>query len=481
MNALPARDERPPSVFAEGFRALEDQPLRRAVVVYLMALIVILPALFGGYRDWAINGLAIVTGLMLLAVALGAVVGRADLSRLSLAVVPAALYALALIWAALQASHLPFLRPLWNPLWAEAAIALGRPLKPSISLDSYETLSGIVSLGSYGGIFLLALYAINELRVARMLVRLFIYATTVNAFYGLVVYFTGANVVLWFEKVIHFNVVTGTFVNRNAFAMYCGLALISAIGLFLNEVSRRRKSATKESAIVLADRIWRMTWPLVVSAGILSTALLLTASRAGTTTTMIGVATLCAVLYLTPSLRPFRPRVLLIAGLIVAALLTALSGDNTTQRFVAGLDVEDQRFAVFADILRGLPDFALTGTGLGSFEDAFRIYREETLYTSFGAAHNDMLEAAMELGIPAASAMLLAVGLFVLQCWQELRIRRRGAIFSCIAVAVSVQVALHSQLDLSMQVPAVVAAYLILIACGLTRADRPSGQPRPAR
>jgi hypothetical protein len=481
MRSMPTRDERPPSVFAEGFRALKDQPLRRAVVVYLMLLIALLPLPFGGWRDWGIDSLAIMTAAMLLAVAWGGVTGRAELSRLSIAVVPAALYALALIWAALQASHLPFLRPLWNPLWGEAATALGRPLTASISVDRYKSLSGLVSLGSYGGIFLLALYAVNELRVARMLVRLFIYAATLYAFYGLVVYFTGANVVLWFEKErTHANVVTATFDNRNNFATYCGLALISAIGLFLNEVSRRRQSATKQAAIVLIDRVWRMTWPIVISAGILGTALMLTASRAGATTTLIGVAVLCAVIYLTLRLRPFRPRGLLIAGLIAVALLVALSGDKTTQRLITGLDVEDQRFTVYADTLRGLRDFAMTGTGLGSFEDVFRIYRVDTLYTSFNFAHNDPLEAALELGIPAASAMLLAVGLLVLQCWHELRVRRRGAIFPCIAVAVSVQVALHSLLDFSMQVPAVVIAYLVLLACGLTRADRDAGAAPPA-
>lgn len=481
MSSMPTRDERTPSVFAEGFRALAQQPLRRVIVVYLMAMIVLLPLPFGGRRDWAILSLGLVTAVMLLTVAWGAVVGRADLRRLSLAVVPAALYGLAMIWAALQASHLPFLRPLWNPLWGEAAAALGHPLKASISLDSFKTMSGLVPVGTYGGIFLLALYAVNELRVARMLVRFFIYMAAFYAFYGLIIYFTGANTVLWFAKEIHLNTVTGPFENRNSFATYCGLALISAIGLFLNEVSRHRQSATKEAAIILVDRIWRMSWPIVISAGILGTALMLTGSRAGLSTTLIGSLVLCAIIYLTPNLRPFRPRVLLIAGLIIAALWFALSGDKTAGRLLTGLDVEDQRFDVFRDILRGLPDYALTGTGLGSFEDAFRLFRQDTLYTSFNFAHNDPLESALELGIPAASALLLAVALLVLQCWHELRVRHRGAIFSCIAVAVTVQVTLHSLLDFSMQVPAVVVAYVILLACGLARADRPVRQSGSAK
>jgi O-antigen ligase len=233
---------------------------------------------------------------------------------------------------------------------------------------------------------------------------------------------------------------------------------------------------TKQSAIVVVDRIWRMTWPLIVAMAILATAIMLTASRAGAVTTLIGLGALCSVIFLTPRLRPFSPRGLLIAGVVLVVLLVILSGDRTASRIFIGLDVEDERFKMLAGVLQAIRDFAFTGTGLGSFEDAFRFYRAGDLQNHFAQAHNDIFENVMELGMPAAAGLLIAIGLLVMTCWRELRARRRGAIFPCIAVAVSLQVGLHSLLDFSLQVPAVVIAYGLLLACGLTRTDRPVGE-----
>jgi O-antigen ligase len=360
-----------------------------------------------------------------------------------------------------------------------AGAALGQPLSPSVTLDRFETMRGLVSLASYAGVFLLAIYAVADLRVARMLVRLFIYAAAGYAVYGLVVYFTGSAVVLWFEKEQYRNVVTGTFDNRNNFAAYCGMALIAAVGLFLNEVSRRRQMPTKQAAIVIADRIWRMTWPLVVSAGILGTALLLTTSRGGAISTLVGLVGLCGVIFLTPRIRPLRLRGLLAVGLLIVGSLVVLSGDQTTQRIFTSLEGEEERFPVFIATVQAIRDFTVSGTGLGSFEDAFRLYRSADINGRFSLAHNDYLEAAMELGLPAAGAMLLAVLWLLGMAWRELRARRRGAIVPCIAVAVSLQLGFHSLLDFSMQVPAVVITYVTLLACALARADRDISADRP--
>lgn len=475
MTPMDSREPARPSIFAEAAKALAGQPLRRAAVGYLMTLPLLLPIPFGGWRDWAIDVLALTSAVMLLVVAVGGFAGRekVGLERLSLVAVPAALYALMLIWAALQATHLPFLQSLWNPVWGEASAALGRPLAGSIALDSYEVWLGLVSLGAYAAVFLIAVYAIADQRVARMLLHLFIYAAALNGLYGLIVYFTGTATVLWFDKPdVYRDVVSGTFINRNNFAAYMGMALIAAIGLFLNEVSRRRRTRTQQAGIVVADRIWRAAWPLVVSGAVLAAALLLTQSRAGAGTTLAGIMGLCLILFATPAVRPFKLRGLLLAALALGLLFVLLSGGGTTGRIVAGLDMEDERFEVYRDMMGGIRDFLWGGTGLGSFEDAFRFYRSAAIEGRFAQAHNDVLEAVLELGIVGASAMFLALAWLVGLCLRELRRRRRGAIFPCIAVAVSLQLGLHSLLDFSMQVPAIVVVYVMLLACGLARADR---------
>ncbi len=475
----PQREEARPSVFADGMRALRDDPLRRLVAFYLLTLIVLLPLPFGGWRDWTVTLVALCTAACLLAVAVAVLAGRARLGRLSIVAVPAALYALALIWAALQTSDLPFLQSLWHPIWGNASEALGVPVRGSISLDRFETWRKIISLGNYAGILMLGLYAITDLRVARMMVRALVYAGAAYALYGLVVEFTGAGVTLWYEKSERFrDVLSSTFRNRNNFAAYSGMALIVATGLFLNEMSDSRNKRTREAAIVTADRIWRNAWPMIVCAIIIATALLLTQSRAGLVATVFGIAVLSGIVFLTPRVRPLRPRTMLLIGVVMFGLLLALSGGRTTERIVVGLDADDERFLVIPAVIQGIHDFLWTGTGLGSFEDIHRLYRNSGVDTIFMQAHNDALELVLDLGLPAAAAILLALAWIVCLCLRELRARRRGAIMPCIAVAVTVQLGLHSMVDFSMQVPAVMVSYMILLVCGLTRSGSDDGESR---
>jgi len=474
MTPLPSRDEARPSVFADGMRALRDDPLRRAVVVYLLGLIALMPLPFGGWRDWTVTLVALLTAGYLLVVAVAVLAGRARLDRLTIAAVPAVFYALALIWAALQTSDLPFLRPLWHPIWGEVETALGVPVRGSISVDRFETWRRVISLGNYAGILMLGLYAIADVRVARMMVRVLVYAATAYTLYGLAVEFTGAGVTLWYEKAERFrDVLTSTFKNRNNFAAYSGMALIAATALFLNDASNRRQTATRQATIVLIDRIWGLSWPLIMCAAIIATALLLTQSRAGLVSTMIGIVVLCGIVFLTPRIRPLRPRWLLIIGFVMFSVLLVMSGGHTAERIVVGLDADDERFLVIPAVIQGIRDFLWGGTGLGSFEDVHRLYRDAGVETLFSQAHSDPLELTLELGLPAAAAMLFALAWLVGLCFRELRARRRGAIFPCIAVAVTIQLGLHSLVDFSMQVPAVMVAYMILLACGLVRADRP--------
>lgn len=181
---------------------------------------------------------------------------------------------------------------------------------------------------------------------------------------------------------------------------------------------------------------------------------------------------------LTPRIRPLRPRAMLLIGIAIFGLLLVLSGVQTTERIVVGLDADDERFLVIPAAIQGIRDFFWTGTGLGSFEDVHRLYRDSGVDTIFMQAHNDALELALDLGLPAAAAMLLALAWIVGLCLRELRARRRGAIMPCIAVAVTVQLGLHSMVDFSMQVPAVMVSYMILLACGLARAGSDDGESR---
>ena len=88
------------------------------------------------------------------------------------------------------------------------------------------------------------------------------------------------------------------------------------------------------------------------------------------------------------------------------------------------------------------------------------------------------MESALELGIPAAIALILAVGTTAFYCLIGIRRRRRDVIYPAVGLAATVLVAVHSLVDFSLQIPAVAVTYSLLmgVACAQSwRSDR--GQP----
>jgi O-antigen ligase len=84
-------------------------------------------------------------------------------------------------------------------------------------------------------------------------------------------------------------------------------------------------------------------------------------------------------------------------------------------------------------------------------------------------AHNDYLEFAAGLGLPAAIAWWTAWTLLIADCLRGVFRRRRNRQFVILAVGASVLVAVHSAFDFSLQIPAVAFFYAALIGIGLAQ------------
>lgn len=75
----------------------------------------------------------------------------------------------------------------------------------------------------------------------------------------------------------------------------------------------------------------------------------------------------------------------------------------------------------------------------------------------------------MELGLPATPLLFLAIGALFARCLIGVRIRRLDAIYPSIGVAATVLVAAHSLVDFSLQIPAVAAAYTLLMGAAMAQ------------
>ncbi len=212
--------------------------------------------------------------------------------------------------------------------------------------------------------------------------------------------------------------------------------------------------------------------PLFVAMLVLATALLLTESRAGAASTLLGLVVLLGTALLGRTI-PIRQAgglslVLLLAGVGVFSM----SGENLAERLAKSETQEltlRGRGAAYAITVRAIGDAPLRGTGYGTFREIFPLYRDERIQDSgiWDKAHSTYLENALELGIPATAALCAAVLGCARCCWLGIRRRRRNRIYPALGVATTALVAAHSTVDFSLQIPAVGVTYAFIlgIAC----------------
>lgn len=361
---------------------------------------------------------------------------------------------------------------LQNPLWEQAADTLNRGIDGSIAVERTTAFVYLLRLICYSGIFYLALLTGRDAVRARAAIRLVAVSGCVYAVYGLIVYWSGNKSILWFSKWAYTSDLTGTFVNKNSFATYLGLCTLAALCLLMQSLSRielhdnwRKKLATAVDFV--STRIGKL-----IMLFILMTALFLAHSRGGFLATLSGMAALMIMISMAPSLGRLR-RIGAWSVVPFVVFMTALfiSGGGTFNRFMsADVDAEG-RFAVYRLIFQAIQDYPIRGIGLGSFADVFPIYRTPEISGYYDLAHNDYLQNFLELGIPAAVCLFVAIGWLIGLCLHGIRIRQRDAIYPGLAVAASVLVGLHATVDFSLQIPAVTVTYIFLLGIGVAQSS----------
>lgn len=373
-------------------------------------------------------------------------------------------------WAALQASSIT--PAAWHdPLWRAASALLGTPLAGAISIDPGDTIAGVIRLLAYAGIFWLALQLCHPRRRAERLFLALSFGAFAYAAYGLLEQFSGADTVLWFHKTAYFGSVTSTFINRNNYAAYAGIGLICTSGMLIKllsaSVSRSQSRRSNMMAMLQVLLGWRGL--LVPCWLLLITALALTDSRGGVTSTFAGLLALLAAAVGSRTLRRRHAPLIAGLGLLAGIAFASVSGTQVAER-LASTDIEQEgRPMVYALMRKEIAQSPWLGTGYGTFETAFRQVQTTAIRGSWDEAHDTYLENAYELGVPAALLLTLSgIALFI-RCIIGLRARRRDAIYPAIAIGVSVLLGFHSVVDFSLQIPAITATYALIMGAGVAQ------------
>ncbi|MDD3182636.1 MAG: O-antigen ligase family protein [Alphaproteobacteria bacterium] len=438
-------------------------------------LLALLPLPFGGNRPWASDLLAVLSGLLLVNMLWAErnvefISGNALRKRI---LTSAALFTFVVIWGFIQI--IPWVPTGWqHPLWNEAANVLG-PLKGSISVDPGRFPESLLRLASYVAAFLLAYGACRNAQNAKRLVHMLALAGVLYALYGIIVESTGSNMILWYKKWAYEGFVTSTFVNKNSYATYAGLSLLCCMTFLFHHfgsfVPKDPVLARSSKTMAIIASLGIRDYAYILCPILLIAALALTGSRGGTISTLLGSTAFLAAF---AAHKKWKIRhwfsLLIVAGLLFLAFV-GIGGETFLLRVDEQAIHNDaaMRAAGYKLTMQALHDNPWLGFGLGTFDSAFRLYRDASLPLWFHHAHNDYLEMMMDLGIPSACLLFAAMGLMISCTITGIRRRRRDGVYPALAIGASVLVGTHALFDFSMHIPAIAATYAAILGVGVAQ------------
>jgi O-antigen ligase len=415
----------------------------RICLVVLMASIAVAVVFFGGTETYSWAAVQV----LLLGVGVAQVVEQLRRPALPWRVwiIPAALLA----WAAVQ--------------WLV-------PLAMMASFDRWATSEMFVRLLVYGSAFAAARRVARDARSAQRLILALLVLGVFEAAYGLVQYLTGWQRILWYERVYYRENATGTYVNHNHFAGFLEMVIPFAVARALVALPRAGSHRAHGAAGKVAMFLFL--------AAVLVLAVVFSESRMGLLACVGSLMAMAAVLGLRGR-NSAAPHGVLSAGLILlllvacAALMFWMGPEPVFSRFAAlseqqGPAAAGGRPAVWADTLRLIGERPLAGIGLGAFEAAYTKVQTVDVHARVDYAHNDYLQVAAELGVPAALlfwAMIFALATRAVRaCWIPAdRARQAVALGATGALAALL---LHSLTDFNLYIPANGLVFAVVLGLG---------------
>lgn len=363
-----------------------------------------------------------------------------------------------------------------------------------VSVLPYATGQEFLKLLSYAAVFYVIVSHYRTRVQIHSLVKMIVYIGICLALFAVVQKVTWNGRIFWFYPVEEYlrsgGGIWGPYVNRNHFAGYMEMAIPLALSLLVYAApgtsSLPGVPFSRRLARFLASENLARFSVLFLSVLVMSACLFMTLSRGGITA--FGISFLFFVL-ITRRRRSLRSRALLLGLLtvVIAVVIVFAAWEQLEERFRT-LEKWEQldRLTVWKDSLCIVKDYALFGSGFGTYENTFMRYQTRYPQMLFDHAHNDYVELLTDTGLIGFIIVLLLVSVFFITSYRGW-LRRRGTFEKCIGaggLASCLAIAVHSATDFNLHIPAnallltVIAAltYAVVFNVREKKADRPSGE-----
>lgn len=374
-----------------------------------------------------------------------------------------------IIWAIIQQSN--NILPSFNhPLWRLQQELLGTS-SGFISLAIDDTVTATMRYVSYALVFWLSLcYSQNVVKARKILSGLML-SGFVYSLYGLVMVLGHIDLIL-FQKVPNLSSVTSTFINHNHFATFAGLTLLCCSALLHESVtisSKYHKSNSNIALQLFLENLISRAWLPLLAFITIGTALILTHSRGGFLSALLGLIVLLVALNSNKQSRNKKMLAFFAVLIALSSIIFYVSSDVLLDRMNSQGLTDPLREQVYELTWKAILSNPWLGFGLGSFAEAFTLYKSAAIAGSITApvlwdyAHNTYLETIFELGFPTAILLFYCVLRLVCLCAKGLWVRKKDWLYPAIGLAATTLVATHATVDFSLQIPAIAYNYVLLM------------------
>jgi len=281
---------------------------------------------------------------------------------------------------------------------------------------------------------------------------------------------------------------TGTYINRNHYAGFLEMIVPFSLAWVFYEYAKfrdARASGINFRNWIAKSAIQRLVLSLAVSV-VLSVALVFSRSRMG----ILAAASSMLIIFALVVISRFHGRMgsFLAATFIVLSIcLAAWIGPGPIVSRFQTVNEEyslggQSRLSMWRDALPLIKQHPWLGTGLGTFPIAYTSGQTAFLSQFVNHAHNDYLELAADLGIPAAlvlfGSILFILGRAIRSFLTGERDFDRIVALGCVGSIVAIL--LHSFADFNLYIPANALLFSAILGLAIS-ARNPSGHARSAQ
>jgi O-antigen ligase len=447
-----------------------DRRFERVVFYGYLLLLFWAPLPFGSNRIWGGALLFLLVAFLSVVLFVGVLCRKVHLAhiRLQAISVPVVLLLIVQLWLWFQTLPLPieWLRVL-SPM---AAQWYGDVARAPLSLDAEATRFHALLSCTYLCGFLLTTLLVSSPRRLHRFLAVITASGVFQAMYGSLMTVSGLEWGFFVEKYSGVGVATGTFVNRNHLAGYLVMTLAAGIGLLLSRLevgSLGSGRALLRSALkfVLGGKFL-----LRLSLAMMVIGLVLTRSRMGNLAFFVALISAGAVyVFSSRKLAPYKAVLLLVSVALIDLLIVGrwFGIEEVAQRLVATSVATESRDEVATLSMGIIQDYFWTGSGAGTFYTSFPYYSDARLLGDFYShAHNDLVELAGDLGVPA----FMALAAFLLLTLRE-GVHLQGQLRSTWEKGVGFSAVMvvgwgigHSLADFNLYIPANAFTFVALLA-----------------